>query len=180
MPARTDDRPSGLSPAAGRAALVAAFAAVLALAVALAWLAFAPVHERLAPRDPNAALGQLAGKTPEEVQAELDRIVEEGVFNISIAPAVYFADAGAAGDVRIENVPGNRYDMRVSIALDGTGELVYESGVIEPNHHVQTARLSARLVAGAHPATAVFTALDPVTGDEAGRASAKITLVVES
>lgn len=165
---------------AKRAACIAAAVLAAAVLAALTWHACAPVREQLAPRDPNAALGQLAGKSPEEVQAELDRIVDEGMFNISIAPTVYFADADAEGAVRIENVPANRYDMQVRIVVKDTGETVYASGVIEPNHHVQTARLSAPLDAGTYPATAMFTALDPGTGKESGRASANIVLVIES
>lgn len=161
-------------------AVVCVAVVVLAMACVWAWRAFHPVREQLDPRDPNASMGQLEGKTPEEIQAELDRIVDEGMFGISIAPVVYFADGGSEGEVRIENVPGNRYDMRVSIVLDEDGRTVYESGVIEPNRHIQTAPLSATLSAGSYPATALFAALDRQTGVEVGQASAKITLVVES
>lgn len=155
-------------------------AIVVAAACAWAWQALVPVREPLAPRDPNASIGQLEGKSSDEIQAELDRIVDEGMFNISIAPVVYFADGASEGEVRIENVPGNRYDMRVSIVLDEDVRTVYESGVIEPNHHIRAVRLATNLGAGSYPATASFTALDRQTGAEAGQASAKITLVVES
>lgn len=166
--------------AAKRVAMCVMAVVALVAACAYVWHAFVPMRGLLPPRDPNASIGQLEGKTPDEIQAELDRIVNEGMFNISIAPVVYFADGGSEGDVRIENVPGNRYDMQVSVVLDEDGREVYESGVIEPNHHIQTARLSTSLAAGSYPATASFMALDRQSGVEVGRASAKITLVVES
>lgn len=162
-----------------RVAYTAAAVCVVVVAFALVWFTLAPVHERLAPRDPNAALGQLSNKSPEDIQAELNRIVDEGMFNISIAPVVYFADATSEGDIRIENVPNNPYDMQVRITLADTGEEVFTTGIIEPNHHVQTARLSTPLAPGTYPASAVFTALDRQTGDEVGQASANITLVIE-
>lgn len=123
--------------------------------------------------------GQLEGKTPEEVQAELDRVVEEGMFNISIASAVLFADGSSPGELRIENVPGNLYLMRVVIRLDDTGQQVYQTDMIEPNNHIQQDTLDVDLDAGTYNATAVFTAYDPDTEDEVGQAAAKITLLVQ-
>ena len=43
-------------------------------------------------RSRAGAPGQLEGKTPEEIQAELDRQVSEGMFNISIASVAQFVD----------------------------------------------------------------------------------------
>ena len=151
--------------------------AVLALAVA-GVLAFQMGNQSVQGRDPNAALGQLEGKTPEELQAELDRIVEEGMFNISIASYVEFADGAAEGEMRIENVPGNHYLMQVEVVRDDTGETVYRTGMIEPNHHIQRARLDVDLDAGSYACTAVFYAFEPDTEEPVGQAAAQMTIVV--
>lgn len=129
-------------------------------------------------RDPNAALGQLEGKTPEQIQAELDRIVEEGMFNISIASAVEFEDGTSEGDIRIENSPSNRYLMKVEITRDDTGEVVFSTGMIEPNHHIQRAKLSVDLDAGTYPCTAVFYAHDAESEKLIGQAAAQMTISV--
>lgn len=129
-------------------------------------------------RDPNSSLGQLQGKTNEEIQAELDRQVEEGMFNISISSNVEFADGQSEGELKIENVPGNRYLMQVTITDDATGQVIYTSGLIDPNHHIQTAKLDVDLDPGVYDCTAVFTALDPETEEEVGQAAAKITINV--
>ena len=129
-------------------------------------------------RDPNGSLGQLEGKTSEEIQAELDRQVEEGMFNISIASAVEFADGTSEGALKIENVPGNRYLMQVTITDDATGQVVYTSGILDPNYHIQNAKLDVDLEPGVYDCTALFTALDPETEEEVGHAAAKITITV--
>lgn len=129
--------------------------------------------------NPNADIGQLEGKTPEEIQKELNRVVDEGMFNISIAEVLTFPDGTSEGDVRIENVPGNRYLMDVVVKLDETGEEVYSSGIIEPNHHITRDSLKVDLDKGAYPATAVFTALDPDTEAIVGQAAAEVTVVVQ-
>lgn len=155
---------------------IAIIIAILAI-VAIIWLVLFGGGESLT-RDPNQAAGQLEGKTPEEIQAELNRQVEEGMFNISIASVIEFADGASPGEVRIENVPGNRYLMQVTIARDDTGETLFTSGIIEPDHHIQTAPLDVDLDAGQYACTATFHALDPTDETEIGQAAAKVTINV--
>lgn len=128
--------------------------------------------------DPTARDGQAPYKTDEEIQAELDRVVEEGMFNISIASVIQFDGSDSSGTAYIENVPGNRYNMKVAITDDDTGETVYESGVLKPNQYIEKITLTHDLEPGMHEATALFTALDPDTNEETGKAAAKVTLNV--
>jgi len=114
------------------------------------------------------------------VQAELYRIVEEGMFNISIASTVDFEDGASEGAIKIENVPGNRYLMQVDIVRDDTDEIIYQSGILEPNYHIQSARLDAELPAGTYACTAIFHALDPASEEEIGQAAANMTIRVLS
>ena len=129
--------------------------------------------------DPTAQTGQAPYKSEEEMQAELDRTVEEGMFNISIASNIQFADGTSSGTAYIENVPGNRYNMQVTITDEGTGDMLYESGVLAPNQFIEDITLAKDLDPGAYEATATFKALDPTTYDEIGQAAAKITIVVQ-
>ncbi|WP_101721356.1 hypothetical protein [Eggerthella timonensis] len=165
-----------------RRRVIAAVCSLLVVAVVGAgalWY-FNPFEESGGGRyhNPNADVGQLEGKTPEEIQAELNRVVEEGMFNISIAEVLSFPDGTSEGDVRIENVPNNNYLMDVTVKLDETGEEVYESGILEPNHHITKGTLKVDLDKGTYPATAVFTALDPETEAVVGEAAAEVTIMV--
>lgn len=126
----------------------------------------------------GGTLGQLDGKTQEEIQAELDRMVQEGMMNISIASVIEFENGGAEGEVKIENSPANRYLMQVVITLRETGEVVYTSDILEPNYHIQYAALDTNLPAGYYPAIATFNALDPETEEQVGSAAAQVDLVV--
>ena len=124
--------------------------------------------------------GSLAGKTPEEIQSELDRIVDDGMFSISIASTVQMASGTSPAELRIENVPGNRYLMRVVITRDDTKEQLYETDLIEPNFHIQKDTLDVALDAGVHTCLAVFTAYDPETEEEIGQAAARMSIQVAS
>lgn len=128
--------------------------------------------------DDSAKTGSLPGKTREEIQADLNRVVDQGMFNISIAAEVYFEDGSKEGAVRIENVKANPYYMQVTIKLDDTGETLYESKAIKTNQYIESIKLARDLPKGSYPATAVFTALDQNTLEAVGTAAAKITLIV--
>lgn len=155
-------------------ALAVAVAAVLALSLALLRTCTA----EQGARDPNAALGQLEGKSEEEIQAELNRIVEEGMFNVSISSVVEFADGTSEGDLCIENVPGNLYLMQVVITRDDTGEQIYQTGLIDPNRHIQSDVLDVDLDAGEYACTATFFASDVETEEQVGQAAVKMTIKV--
>ena len=159
----------------GVAFWIALIIALLAIAAAVV-LAFMLLNPAKANR--SGDLGQLEGKTAAEVQAELDRVVEEGMFNISIASVVEFADGTSEGELRIENVPNNNYLMRVEITRDDTGETIYQTDVIEPNHHIQSDVLDADLDPGSYECTATFFALDPETEDEIGQVAAAMKINV--
>lgn len=152
---------------------------LVALAVVAALVVFFLQRGDDAFFDPNAQEGQAPYKTEEEIKAELDRIVEEGMFNISISSVIKFADGTSEGIAYIENVPGNRYHMQVTINLDDSGEEVYRSAAIAPGNYVEKITLSSDLDPGTYEATAAFTALDQDTHEEAGKAAAKVSLVVE-
>ncbi len=130
--------------------------------------------------DSNAKSGQAPYKTNEEVQAELNRQVEEGMFNISIASVVEFPDGTSPGTAYIENIPGNRYDMMVEITLDDTGESVYQSGALAPDSYIDDITLTKDLDAGTYPSTATFTAYDHDSHEAVGKAAAKVSLVVRN
>lgn len=159
--------------------VVSAVVALLVVLLALLGIRSCSQQDGEFHLDPNAVQGQAPYKTSEEMQEELDRIVEEGMFNISIATEIYFADGSSAGTAYIENIPGNRYDMQVSITLDATGEEVYASGAIAPGSYIGDITLSQDPGPGEHAATATFVALDRETHEEAGRAAAKVTLTVQ-
>ena len=160
-----------------KGAIIAVVAIAIALVAAVCvWLfAFGGIGSFGAQ---EITAGQAPYKTEEEMEAESERIIEEGTFNISIASDIEFENATAEGTAYIENVPNNPYDIQVTITDTESGDVVYESPVIAPNNYVEKIRLSKELAAGEHDATATFAALDKETGEQKGTASAAITLNV--
>ena len=128
--------------------------------------------------DDLAKNGYLEGRSPEDIQNLVNKQVEEGMFNISINSVITFENGQAEGNMRIENIEANRYYMIVSLVLDDTGQKVYESKGIKPGQYIDSAPLSVPLEKGNYPATAVFSAVDPNSLKEIGRAQAQVTITV--
>ena len=128
-------------------------------------------------REAAALQGSINQMTDEEIQAALDSIIEEGMFRISIASDIIAIEDGMA-QLRIENNLSNRYLMKVNIYLDETGEEIYATDLIDPGYYIQEAGLDRHLDPGEYPATAVFTALYPDTGEIVGTAGANVTIHV--
>lgn len=127
--------------------------------------------------DPNAVSGLLDGRTEEEAAALESQTVESGMLQVSINSNPVFLNGAAEGNLRIENAPGNPYDMRVTITLDDSGVVVYTSGGIKPNYHIENDRLDVALAAGDYAATVKFYAVDDSHKD-IGVVTNNITLTV--
>ncbi len=173
---RTRPVSNDAKPRQVRLAIVVVVVAIIAFVI-IALLAFRSCG-RIALYDSKAEEGQLRGKTNAEIQAELDRQVDEGMFNISIASTIELYDGTSEGEFRIENVPGNHYYMSVTILNDANNDVLLQTGMIKPNQHIWEHALERDLDPGTYDCTAVFSAYDMETTEEVGEAAAKITIVV--
>ena len=154
---------------------------ILILVGVIAWLLLRPQEQPAGlTRAADAQLGQLEGKPEEQIVEELNRIVEEGKVNISINTQPEFPDGSSPGNLCIENSPANHYLMVVEITLNDTGEKVYTSGALEPNYHIQEAKLDRALAKGTYPATATFYAYTADTQELVGTAGAEMQLIIQN
>lgn len=130
-------------------------------------------------RDSLALGGMLPGKTPEEISNLLSEKVEEGMVNIGIAAEPVFEKNGKKGRIGIENIAANHYSFRVTLSMDETREVVYESGLLDPGYYIEFVELNRKLQAGDYPATAsiVTYSLDE-TEDEIAETRVKLVLHV--
>ncbi|WP_302759926.1 hypothetical protein [Christensenella hongkongensis] len=155
---------------------------ILAVLAALLMLKYcAPDTRTKSDRDMDAMLGQMPGKTQQDYADVLNRVVEEGMFNISIDSNVIVTRGTA--DVGIENIAQNHFLMKVEIYLQGQNgdRKIYESGLIAPGYYIeQTTVDTGMLRPGSYAALAVFHAINPEDETtEAGSSRMEITLTVK-
>ena len=165
-----------------RAALGALVLLALLLAAALLW----GRPRRPKPAEPafaaNATIGALPDKTDKEIEAMLQQAVDEKSVAFSIKYDPTFASGSAEGELKMES-PGNNINyIFFTIALDETGELIYESGLLKPNSYIYSDRLQTKepLPKGTYPCSATVPLVDRETLGEIGSVQAALALTVQS
>ena len=154
---------------------------ILILAIAAAVLLLLWINGILGGRpvfvvDENAgAVGEIH---PEDLQAQLQKSVDESMFSFRINSAPEFENGSAEGNLMIENPTYNTYYMQVTITLDKTGETVYETDVLKPGTAIALDTLDRELPKGEYPATALITAYDAGTQEKTGQTAAGLTITV--
>lgn len=128
--------------------------------------------------DKMAKDGTLEGKSQEELQDILDRIMEEGMFNASINAEPVFDGTTKKGILGIQNIEANHFYCRVVLTLDEDGTVLYESAGLKPGQYIDEVTLDKVPPAGEHDCTAQFIATDPDTLDDVGKVNVKVKLTV--
>lgn len=165
---------------------------LLALGIGLWWyLANKEAPER-GFRDADAVQGRVQQLSEDEIREQMNEVVREGMFNVSIAANVVVFSVDQIAQWRIENKDINRYLMQVNVYLDeldgsglpteNLGQLIYATQIIEPGYYIPTAKLQLpegeSLAEGIYDATAVFTALYMDDERVLGTTAVKIKLYV--
>ena len=130
--------------------------------------------------DENASVGKAAKRSQDEVIAELNKQVEEGMINISMNTNPIFETGTSEGNLIIVNEEVNRYPQVVEIYIADTNELIYKSGLIPVGSKIEYATLDSNLSKGTYDCIAYFNAVNPDTGELVGKAGANIKVTINN
>lgn len=131
-------------------------------------------------RELTAELGLMPGMSQEEIQDRLNRKVAESMLNVSINPVPVFPDGKSPGNLRIENIPGNKYAFTVEIVRSDTQETILKTGVIDPGYYVEEMKLDTVLPKGKYLCVARFIAYDTENLAEIGEAGTQLMITVNA
>lgn len=129
--------------------------------------------------EPNAVVGMMPGKTQEQIEEELNRQVGEKMIAFSINSAPVFASGAAEGDILFENPGSNNKLTKLEIYRDGTEELVYSTGLLQPGSYVPQDKLDKQLAPGSYACTAYIYAYKQESEEYIGKVAAGITITVQ-
>jgi hypothetical protein len=102
-------------------------------------------------RDPNARKGHYEGKTPEQIQHDLDTEVGVDSMEISVASVFELRSGETTVDARIENVEANHCDQRVKIyPIDDPDDVLFTSGALAPGEYLQEIELAHTFEPGSY------------------------------
>lgn len=116
-------------------------------------------------------------RSVEEIQADLNAQVEEGMITMSmnLEPRFHLLRGNSEGDLLIANDAANRHPQIVEIVREDNGETIYTSPVIPVGKYINSDKLDAALSAGDYPCIAYFHAVDE-SGAVLGTGAVRITV----
>lgn len=122
---------------------------------------------------------QAARRMPTVLEDE--QIVEELDASLAgvCAAGEMTADSSGRCLARIENKPENENSARVQIVRIATGEVLFESGLIDPGYYVEYINLNTKLRAGWYPCRVVWEFYDFDTLQPVGKAAQSAVLIVQ-
>ncbi|MDA3973008.1 hypothetical protein PF023_03030 [Enterococcus thailandicus] len=116
----------------------------------------------------------------EERKKAAEKEVDESKFTLSIYPEAFFESGESIGDIYIRNEVENAYPISVSIVEDETGDVIYESGAIQPGYEITEGQLTKNLAKGTYKCTANVSIYDPKTKKYKGQTAAEIEIEVNN
>ena len=142
-------------------------------------LGWAFLHDNGFHFDQAAEDGSLDGMSEQEIKDMLNDKVDKSMLSISINANPVFENGKSKGSLRIENSPGNNYNIRVRIVKDEDQKEIYYSEGIKPGQVIKEDHLDETLKKGNYACTAIFEAYDTETNKKVGEAKAQLNIVVE-
>lgn len=119
-------------------------------------------------------------RAEDEILADLNQKVSEGMITMSMNPDPIFDDGKASGNLLIHNENANHHAQVIMIARDDTQDVIYSSGLVPVGKYLNSDKLDVALSAGDYPCTAYFHSVDDVTGEVLGTGAVHITIHVKN
>ena len=130
--------------------------------------------------EPLAVYGIMPGKTPEQLDKELNRTVGPKVIAYTLNSHPEYIDGKSAGTIMFENPESNRKYTRLELVRDDTGDVIYETGLLDAGSYVEKAPLEKNLEAGEYPCTAYIYGYSMDNQEYIGKISREITVTVKN
>lgn len=137
----------------------------------------------MGPQGNNSAIvdGELDLMDYEQIKAGLQAEVDKSYMNLIINLNPVFNGLNEKGNLFIQNSASNRSNIQVHIYLEETNDLIYVSPILKPNQSVPEDVLTntENLTTGTHKCLAMFSVLNPETGEKTSETGIKINLTIQ-
>lgn len=114
-----------------------------------------------------------------ELAEAAQKAVDESQFTLSILPEASFPDGKSKGNIYIRNEVQNAYPISVEVVDNESGDVIYESGAIQPGFEITEGTLSKDLDKGKYNCTAKVSIYDPKTKKYKGQTAAEMEVEVK-
>lgn len=115
-----------------------------------------------------------------DLQAEVNQIVDENMFNVFMNTDIVFENGKAKGNLLIQNTESNKAPVLVEIYTADSNELIYKSYEIPAGYKIESAKLNKPLEKGTHKCIAYFNVLNEETKEVRNKIGLNVNITVNN
>ncbi|MDR2976070.1 MAG: hypothetical protein LBV19_01990 [Streptococcaceae bacterium] len=115
--------------------------------------------------------------TAGQLKKYADKVVDQNNVTIQVYPNVTIDSDGVTGKMWIQNPPVNATGQEASLMTE-KGELLYDSGLIEPGYQVSDVKLTKKLAKGKHSGVIAVNFYDLKNKKQVGQTKVDVSITV--
>ena len=117
--------------------------------------------------------------TPDEMKDYAQKEVDKSNVTINVHPKVSVQENGTSATMWVQNIPINTTGQQAILQDKETGEVLAESGLIEPGEEVREIELTKKLTSGTHNGVILIEFYDLEKKEQIGDTSVNVQINVE-
>lgn len=106
-------------------------------------------------------------------------LLTEAMRYISMESELVFQSGRSRAYAGIANGPDSRLGCRITLIRDATGEILYQTKLIDPGYYVEQITLDSNLKKGYYPCTAIWDFYEQEQDLPVGRTARKVVIMIE-
>ncbi|GAB2025615.1 hypothetical protein OfM1_16870 [Lactovum odontotermitis] len=151
-------------------------ALVFLLACLGLWFAFHHSETRIVAGLPDIKKTQKM--TEGQLKKYADKVVDQNNVTIQVYPKISISSDGVTGKMWVQNPPVNSTGQEASLMTED-GELLYDSGLIQPGYQVSTIKLTRKLTKGSYPGVIAVNFYDLKSKKQVGQTKVDVSITVD-
>lgn len=119
-------------------------------------------------------------KSDRNLQEEVNKAVEQGMFNVFMNTDIILEDSNSKGNLLIQNSETNPSPVFIEIYTKDTNELVYKSDEIPVGYKIEEGKLNVSLDKGTYDCIAYFNVIDETSKEIKNKIGLNVKLTVQN
>ncbi|GAB2028061.1 hypothetical protein [Lactovum odontotermitis] len=140
------------------------------------WFAFHHSEKRIVAGLPDIKKTQKM--TEGQLKQYADKVVDDSNVTIQVYPKISIGSDGVTGKMWVQNPPVNTTGQSASLTSED-GELLFDSGLIEPGYQVSDIKLAKKLTKGNHSGVITLNFYDLKSKKQVGQTKVDVSITVD-
>lgn len=116
--------------------------------------------------------------TEGQLKKYADKVVDQNNVTIQVYPKILISSDGVTGKMWVQNPPVNSTGQEASL-MSENGEVLFDSGLIQPGYQISTIKLTHKLTKGNHSGVIALNFYDLKSKKQVGQTKVDVSITVD-